>query len=93
MSSSMNKSPVCDGERDSFEEWHSEWEVFGQDHIFDEYQCDIRQPDLPVDGHVSVTMTKDQKKALKKKKKAIASLQISFASTYTVDAMIEARLY
>jgi hypothetical protein len=32
MSSSMNKSPVCDGERDSFEEWHSKWEVFGQDH-------------------------------------------------------------
>jgi hypothetical protein len=42
-----------------------------------------------VDGHVSVTMTKDQKKALKKNKKAIASLRISFASTYTVDAMIE----
>jgi hypothetical protein len=30
--SSMNKSPVCDGERDSFEEWHLKWEVFGQDH-------------------------------------------------------------
>jgi hypothetical protein len=45
MSSSMNKSPVCDGERDSFEEWHSKWEVFGQDHRFDEYQCDIRHPD------------------------------------------------
>jgi hypothetical protein len=34
-------------------------------------------------------MTKDEKKALKKNKKAIASLRISFASTYTVDAMIE----
>jgi hypothetical protein len=32
ISSSMNKSPVCDGERNSFEEWHSKWEVFGQDH-------------------------------------------------------------
>jgi hypothetical protein len=76
MSSSMNKSPVCDGEdeRDSFEEWHSKWEVFGQDHQFNEYQCDIWHPDLPVDGHVSVTMTKDEKKALKKNKKAIASL-------------------
>jgi hypothetical protein len=92
MSSSMNKSPLCDGERDSFEEWHSKWEVFGQDHRFDEYQCDIRHPDLPVDGHVTVTMTKDQKKALKKNKKAIASLRISFASTYTVDAMIEATI-
>jgi hypothetical protein len=89
MSSSMNKSPVCDGERDSFEEWHSKWEVFGQDHQFDEYQCDIRLPDLPVDGHATVTMTKEEKKALKKNKKAIASLRISFASTYTVDAMIE----
>jgi hypothetical protein len=89
MSSSMNKSPICDGERNSFEEWHSKWEVFGQDHRFDEYQCDIRHPDLPVDGHVTVTMTKDEKKALKKNKKAIVSLQISFASTYTVDAMIE----
>jgi hypothetical protein len=77
MSSSMNKSSICDGERDLFEEWHSKWEVFGQDHRFDEYQCDIRHPDLPVDGHVSVTMTKDQKKALKKNKKAIASLRIS----------------
>jgi hypothetical protein len=42
-----------------------------------------------VDGHVTVTMTKDEKKALKKNKKAIASLRISFASTYTVDTMIE----
>jgi hypothetical protein len=89
MSSSMNKSPVSDGERNTFEEWHSKWEVFGQDHRFDEYQCDIRHQDLPVDGHVTVSMTKDQKKALKKNKKAIASLRISFASTYTVDAMIE----
>jgi hypothetical protein len=62
MSSSMNKSPVCDGERNSFEEWHSKWEVFGQDHRFDEYQCDIRHPDLPVDGHVTVTMTKMKRK-------------------------------
>jgi hypothetical protein len=45
-----------------------------------------------VDGHISVTMTKDEKKALKKNKKAIASLWISFASTYTVDAMIEATI-
>jgi hypothetical protein len=89
MSSSMNKSPICDGERDSFEEWHSKWEVFRQDHRFDEYQCDIRHPDLPVDGHVTVTITKDEKKSLKKNNKAIASLRISFASTYTVDAMIE----
>jgi hypothetical protein len=37
-------------------------------------------------------MTKDQKKALKKNKKAIASLRISFASTYTVDAMIGATI-
>jgi hypothetical protein len=49
--SSMNKSPVCDGERGSLEEWHSKWEVFGQDHRFDKYQCDILHPDLPVDGH------------------------------------------
>jgi hypothetical protein len=89
ISSSMDKSPVCDGERDSFEEWHSKWEVFEQDHRFDEYQCEIRHPDLPVDGHATVTMTKEEKKALKKNKKAIASLRISFASTYTVDAMIE----
>jgi hypothetical protein len=27
MSSSMNKSPICNGERDGFEEWHSKWEV------------------------------------------------------------------
>jgi hypothetical protein len=63
MSSSMNKSPVCDGERNTFEEWHSKWEVFGQDHRFDEYQCDIQHPDLPVDGHVTVSMTKDQKES------------------------------
>jgi hypothetical protein len=92
MSSSMNKSPICDGERDSFEEWHSKWEVFGQDHPFDKYQCDIFHPDLPVDGHATVTITEDQKNALKKNKKAIASLCISFASTYTVDAMIEATI-
>jgi hypothetical protein len=42
-----------------------------------------------VDGHATVTITKDEKKAFKKNKKAIASLRISFASTYTVDAMIE----
>jgi hypothetical protein len=89
MSSSMNMSPICDGERDSFEGWHSKWEVSGQDHRFDEYQCDILHPDLPVNGHVTVSMTKDEKKALKKNKKAIASLRISFASTYTVDAMLE----
>jgi hypothetical protein len=92
MSSSMNKSLICDGERDSFEEWHSKWEVFGQDHWFDEYQTDVLHTDLLVDGHVTVSMTKDQKKALKKNKKAIASLRISFASIYSVDAMIEATL-
>jgi hypothetical protein len=92
MSSSMNKSPVCDGERNSFEEWHSKWEMFGQDHRFDEYPCDIQHPDLPVDGHVTVTMTKNQKKALKKNKKATASLRISFASICTVDAMIVATI-
>ena len=31
MSSSMNKSPICDGKTDGFEEWHVKWEVFGQD--------------------------------------------------------------
>jgi hypothetical protein len=39
-----------------------------------------------------VTITKDQKKALEKNKKAIASLRISFASIYSVDAMIEATI-
>ena len=35
MSSSMNKSPICEGKRDGFEEWHSRWKVFGQDSVFD----------------------------------------------------------
>jgi hypothetical protein len=74
MSSSMNKSPVCDGEIYLFEEWHSKWELFGQDHRFNEYQTDVLHTDLLVDGHVTVSMTKEQKKALKKNKKAIASL-------------------
>jgi hypothetical protein len=72
----MNKSPICSGEINGFKEWHSKWEVFGQDHRFDEYQTDVLHTDLPVDGHVTVSMTKDQKKALKKNKKVIASLQI-----------------
>ena len=36
MPSSMNKSPICDGKsRGGFKEWHSKWEVFGQDSRFD----------------------------------------------------------
>jgi hypothetical protein len=34
--SSNPKSPVCDGSRDGFEEWHSQWEVYAGDNKFDE---------------------------------------------------------
>ena len=51
-------------------------------------------PNLPINGHLTDTdvITKAEKKALKKNKKAISSLRISFANTYTVDAMIEATM-
>ena len=35
--SSTLKSPVCDGSRESFEEWHSQWEVYAGDNKIDEY--------------------------------------------------------
>ena len=93
MSSSMNKSPICDGKRDGFEEWHAKWEVFGQDAGFDEFQSIEEHPNLPEDGHLDMdAVTKQEKKALKKNKKAISSLRISFATTYTVDAMIESTI-
>jgi hypothetical protein len=94
MSSSMKRSPTCDSERDGFEEWRSKWEVFWQDHRLDEFQSEILHPDLLVDGHATVSMLKEEKKALKKNKKAIASIQIqiSFASTYSVDVMIESTI-
>jgi hypothetical protein len=38
MPSSIIKSPVSDGSRATFEEWHSLWEIFGQEQGFDEYQ-------------------------------------------------------
>jgi hypothetical protein len=37
MPSSITKSPVSNGSRATFEEWHSLWEVFGQEQGFDEY--------------------------------------------------------
>jgi hypothetical protein len=82
MSSSMYTSPICAGERYGFEEWHSEWKVLGEDHRFDEYQYEILHPDLPTDRHAMVSMSKEEEKALKKNKKATASIRISFASTY-----------
>jgi hypothetical protein len=87
--SSIIKSPVSDGSRATFEEWHSLWEVFGQDQGFDEYQSIVPHPDLPVDGHNAVKPVKTEKKALRKNKKAIASLRVSCSGVYTVDAMIE----
>jgi hypothetical protein len=63
--SSMNRSPACNGSRDAFEEWHSLWEVFGQDNGFDEYQSIVPHPDLPVNGHNTVKLEKSEKKALK----------------------------
>jgi hypothetical protein len=42
-----------------------------------------------VDGHNAVKLVKTEKKALRKNKKAIASLQVSFSGICTVDAMIE----
>jgi hypothetical protein len=65
------------------------WEVFGQEQGFDEYQTIVPHPDLPVDGHNAVKPVKTEKKALKKNKKAIASLRVSFSGIFTVDAMIE----
>ena len=89
----MNKSPVCDGRRDSFEEWHAQWEVFGQDAGFDEYQTMDLHSNLPLNGYLDMdALTKTENKALKKNKKAISSLRISFETTYTVDAMIEATI-
>jgi hypothetical protein len=42
-----------------------------------------------VDGHNAVKLVKTKKKALRKNKKAIASLRVSFSGIYTVDAMID----
>jgi hypothetical protein len=89
MPSSIIKSPVSDGSRATFEEWHSLWEVFGQEQGFDEYQSIVPHPDLPVDGHNAVKPMKTKKKALWKNKNAIASLCVSFSGVCTVDAMIE----
>jgi hypothetical protein len=89
MPSSITKSPVSHGSRATFEEWHSLWEVFGQEQGFDEYQTIVPHPDLLVDGHNAVKPVKTEKKALRKNKKAIASLRVSFSGVYTVDAMIE----
>jgi hypothetical protein len=86
---SITKSPACDGSRDTFEEWHSLYEVFGQDNSFDKYQSIVPHPGLPVDGHNTETLAKTEKKALKKNKKAITSLRVSFSGIFTVDAMIE----
>jgi hypothetical protein len=88
-SSFIIKSPVSDGSRATFEERHSLWEVFGQEQGFDEYQYIVPHPDLPVNGHNAVKLVKTKKKALRKNKKAIASLQVSFSGIFTVDAMIE----
>jgi hypothetical protein len=88
-SSSIIKSPVSDGSRATFEGWHSLWEVFGQEQGFDEYQSIVPHPDLPVDGHNVVKLVKTEKKALRKNKKAIVSLRVSFCGIFTVYAMIE----
>jgi hypothetical protein len=90
--SSTLKSPICNGDREGFEEWHSQWEVYAGDNKFDEYISEVIHPDLPVDGHANPSPSKEEKKALKYNKKAIASLRISFATTYSVDAMIEASI-
>ena len=34
--SSTLKSPICNGDREGFEEWHSQWEVYAGDNKFDE---------------------------------------------------------
>jgi hypothetical protein len=88
-SSSIIKSPISDGSRFTFEEWHSLWEVFGQEQGFDEYQSIVPHPDLPVVGHNAVKLVKTKKKALRKNNKAIASLRVSFSGIYTLDAMVE----
>jgi hypothetical protein len=90
--SSTLKSPICNGDREGFEEWHSQWEVYAGDNKFDEYISEVIHPDLPADGHANPSPSKEEKKALKYNKKAIASLRISFATTYSVDAMIEASI-
>jgi hypothetical protein len=90
--SSTLKSPVCDGSRESFEEWHSQWEVYAGDNKIDEYISVVFHPDLPLEGHAKLSPTKEDRKALKKNQKAIASLRVSFATTYSVDAMIEASI-
>jgi hypothetical protein len=82
MPSSIIKSSVSDGSRATFEEWHSLWEVFGQEQGFDEYQSIVPHLDLPVDGHNAVKPVKTEKKALRKNKKAIASLRVIQWSTF-----------
>jgi hypothetical protein len=62
--SSIDRSPACNGSRDTFKEWHSLWEVFGQDNGFNEYQSIVSHPDLPVNGHSAVNLEKSEKKAL-----------------------------
>jgi hypothetical protein len=89
MPSLITKSSISNGSRATFEEWHSLWEVFGQEQGFDEYQTIVPHPDLPVDGNHAVKPVKTEKKALRKNKKAIASLRVSFIGVYTVDVMIE----
>jgi hypothetical protein len=79
MPSSITKSPVSNGSRAAFEECHSLLEVFGQEQGFDKYQTVVPHPDLPVDGHNAVKLAKTEKRALKKNKKAIASLRVSFS--------------
>ena len=67
--------------------------MFGQDSGFDEYQSVDPHSDLPSTGHSDPeSLTKNERKALKKNTKAIASLRVAFATTYTVDAMIEASI-
>ena len=91
---SMNKSPVCDGERSSFEEWHSKWEVFAGDYGFDEYIPIKLHPDLPIKGHATPKedLDKDEKRALKMNRRALASIRISFVAVWSVDAMIESTI-
>ena len=64
--------------------------MFGQDSGFDEYQSVDPHSDLRHSDPES--LTKNERKALKKNTKAIASLRVAFATTYTVDAMNEASI-
>jgi hypothetical protein len=67
--------------------------VFGQDSGFDEYKSVDPHSDLPSTGHsYPESLTKNERKALKKNTEAIASLRVAFATTYTADAMIEASI-